>query len=490
MLQHRLLLRSGLLSVLALLAACDQLDIDQRNLDPVSSNYPAGTPGEFTVLFSRSPEVQVTGRIAADGTVTCNRPFPQYRTRISDCRFEVDVDEQGQWQLFSGRSYVVGAEGSYVLPQANAGGGLVTEDFDTRTGYVVSVEWRMDGYAPAASACLHDRPRSTFLTRTSAGERLSESQDYYVCSPVLAVSDSSNTLAVRSGPNALRLQRGQQRVLLHSDSDFPLDAQLLIRSPHVLGSLRADASCPIAGAEGGAAVQVSPTIVRDGRLVRQIDLDRNLLSEDEVEFAEVFLRIEGNFALGEAGIRVVGHTLATMLEMTVLPGNQTVLGDGVWWRVLRLPGSTPLLMTTAADRVPAPRGFCEAHLIRALHVTSDPSSANLRTGDSVDLIVRFDQPVDALMAGRSATLRLETGATDRIAEAIPSLDPHELRFRYTVQAGDRSERLEVFSRHALQVRDGAEAVEPTQGIDLRLPAPGGTGSLGQTSNLVVEGAPS
>ena len=96
-------------------------------------------------------------------------------------------------------------------------------------------------------------------------------------------------------------------------------------------------------------------------------------------------------------------------------------------------------------------------------------------------------------------VKLETGNVDRFAEYSSYAGSVLVYYRYTVQAGDESDDLDYESRNALHwvVRHKAERTNsvytfrPTDdnslNINCRLPGPGTTNSLADTSAIVVDG---
>ena len=69
-------------------------------------------------------------------------------------------------------------------------------------------------------------------------------------------------------------------------------------------------------------------------------------------------------------------------------------------------------------------------------------------GDTIQVAVRFDEPV--VVTG-TPQLTLETGATDRVVDYTSGSGSNVLTFSYTVQAGDESADLDVFSSPACTV---------------------------------------
>ncbi|PLP95591.1 hypothetical protein CYD26_03025 [Pseudomonas sp. FFUP_PS_473] len=121
-------------------------------------------------------------------------------------------------------------------------------------------------------------------------------------------------------------------------------------------------------------------------------------------------------------------------------------------------------------------------------VVATPSSdgAN-KVGDTIDIVVNFDNAVVVDQTSGSPTLLLDTGVIDRQAVYVGGSGSNQLTFRYIVQAGDVSADLDYASTAALSL-NGA-VMQSTQGYAaiLTLPTVGGADSLGGRSNIVVDG---
>ena len=120
-------------------------------------------------------------------------------------------------------------------------------------------------------------------------------------------------------------------------------------------------------------------------------------------------------------------------------------------------------------------------------VAAPGSDGAHKVGDTVDIVVSFDNNVIVDQTSGSPTLLLETGAIDRQAVYLSGSGTNQLTFRYTVQAGDVSGDLDYASTTALSL-NGA-VLQSAQGYAaiLTLPTVGGADSLGGRSNVVVDG---
>ena len=131
-------------------------------------------------------------------------------------------------------------------------------------------------------------------------------------------------------------------------------------------------------------------------------------------------------------------------------------------------------------------------------VTSTSSNGTYTVGQTITLRVTFSEPVNVL--GWLA-MTLETGPTDRTVfcsncsgndTGVTTRD-----FSYKVQVGDRSPDLNYQSTKPIMFNTGRSAASATTGkitatddgtsANLVFPAPGETGSLSQTSQLLING---
>jgi fibronectin-binding autotransporter adhesin len=77
-------------------------------------------------------------------------------------------------------------------------------------------------------------------------------------------------------------------------------------------------------------------------------------------------------------------------------------------------------------------------------------------------------------------LTLETGTVDRSVDYVSGSGTDTLVFNYTVQAGDTASDLDYLSSNALALNGGTLRDAAANDAVLTLPAPGATGSLGET----------
>jgi surface protein len=124
----------------------------------------------------------------------------------------------------------------------------------------------------------------------------------------------------------------------------------------------------------------------------------------------------------------------------------------------------------------------------ATNVTSPDPNGSYGIGKVISIDVVFNQPVSVFDPGSAGPLelRLETGATDRVATYVSGSGTSKLRFEYTVADGDESADLDYASTGALElngleIRNGSATVAATT-----LPNPGAVGSLGANKAMVIE----
>ncbi|MES2942387.1 MAG: FG-GAP-like repeat-containing protein, partial [Pseudomonadota bacterium] len=121
----------------------------------------------------------------------------------------------------------------------------------------------------------------------------------------------------------------------------------------------------------------------------------------------------------------------------------------------------------------------------AAPLASTTPNGTYGTGSVITLTVRFDENVLVNTAGGTPTLKLETGTIDRFAVYSGGSGTNTLTFTYTVQAGDTSADLDIFSSAALALNGGT--LRDTAGNDagLHLGAPGSAASLAAHTALVI-----
>ncbi|WP_447749035.1 DUF4347 domain-containing protein [Pseudomonas nicosulfuronedens] len=118
-------------------------------------------------------------------------------------------------------------------------------------------------------------------------------------------------------------------------------------------------------------------------------------------------------------------------------------------------------------------------------VTSSTPDGTYKVGDTVTVIVTFDQSVT--VSGGTPKLLLETGAIDRLATYVSGSGSNSLTFTYTVQAGDVSADLDFNSSAALALNGASIQNANTNNAVLTLPTPGAADSLGANKAIVIDG---
>lgn len=110
-----------------------------------------------------------------------------------------------------------------------------------------------------------------------------------------------------------------------------------------------------------------------------------------------------------------------------------------------------------------------------------------KVGDTLTATITFDQAVVVDASNGTPTLLLETGAVDRQAIYVSGSGTSTLTFRYVVQAGDSTTRLDYASSAALAL-NGASIRSATQfDAILDLPTPGGGDSLAAQHAIQIDG---
>ncbi|HEX7984617.1 MAG TPA: Ig-like domain-containing protein, partial [Duganella sp.] len=118
-------------------------------------------------------------------------------------------------------------------------------------------------------------------------------------------------------------------------------------------------------------------------------------------------------------------------------------------------------------------------------ITSSTANGSYKVGDTIAVNVTFDSAVT--VAG-TPQLTLATGGGGRAVNYASGSGSTTLTFNYTVQAGDSSGDLDIFSTGALGLNGGS--IIQTNGAaaaTLTLPTPGAAGSLGANKALVIDG---
>jgi len=119
-------------------------------------------------------------------------------------------------------------------------------------------------------------------------------------------------------------------------------------------------------------------------------------------------------------------------------------------------------------------------------VGSSTANGFYAAGSTIDINVGFDSAVTVTGAPQ---LLLAVGGLGHNAAYLSGSGSSTLTFRYTVQAGDSSADLDVYSSSALTLNGGA--IKATVGgtdATLTLPSPGAVGSLGANKAIVLDTA--
>ncbi|WP_390521704.1 Ig-like domain-containing protein, partial [Vibrio fortis] len=118
------------------------------------------------------------------------------------------------------------------------------------------------------------------------------------------------------------------------------------------------------------------------------------------------------------------------------------------------------------------------------NVTSTKADGTYKVGDTVAIIVEFDE---AVIVTGTPKLTLETGSTDRVADYASGSGSTTLTFNYTVQAGDSSSDLGYTSTAALTLNGGT--IQDSAGNDatLTLASPGASNSLSANKAIIIDG---
>ena len=118
-------------------------------------------------------------------------------------------------------------------------------------------------------------------------------------------------------------------------------------------------------------------------------------------------------------------------------------------------------------------------------ITSSTANGSYKVGDTISIQVAFD---NAVTVTGTPQLTLATGGAGRAVNYASGSATNTLTFSYTVQAGDSSSDLDLFSTGALTL-NGGSIVQTSGGsaANLALPTPGTAGSLGANKALVIDG---
>lgn len=121
-------------------------------------------------------------------------------------------------------------------------------------------------------------------------------------------------------------------------------------------------------------------------------------------------------------------------------------------------------------------------------VSSITPDGTYKAGDEILVDVKFNEIV-TLSGSGPPTLKLNTGDTPQLATYVSGSGSTDIRFSYTVQAGDNITDLDYFDRESLTL-NGA-SLKDSFGSDskLTLPPAGGLTSLAGAKNIVLDTTP-
>ena len=206
-----------------------------------------------------------------------------------------------------------------------------------------------------------------------------------------------------------------------------------------------------------------------------------------------------------AGLYNAAGATLTLLNGVAFSYNLAAGGGGAGWRAggqavgalwndgaLDLQGGTPTFAHNAAGsglsgiNVATPASYNDILTWPPTITQVSASTADGSYGVGVLIPIQLTFSESVTVTG-TPQLTLETGTTDRVATYASGSGTDTLVFNYTVQAGDTSADLDYASTSALALNSGTIVSEfSTQNAVLTLPAPGTTGSLGDSKALVIE----
>jgi hypothetical protein len=118
------------------------------------------------------------------------------------------------------------------------------------------------------------------------------------------------------------------------------------------------------------------------------------------------------------------------------------------------------------------------------NVSSLVANGTYGPGAVITLAVQF---TEAVLVSGIPRLQLDLGTPDRFATYTVGSGTSTLTFSYTVQPGDISADLDAISVNALSLNGGTiKDVAFGNNANLKIPAPGATGSLGANKNLLID----
>nr|WP_267874823.1 Ig-like domain-containing protein [Duganella aquatilis] len=117
------------------------------------------------------------------------------------------------------------------------------------------------------------------------------------------------------------------------------------------------------------------------------------------------------------------------------------------------------------------------------NITSSTANGSYKAGSLIDVTMTFS---DVVTVSGTPQLTLATGGAGRAINYTSGSGTNTLHFTYTVQAGDNSADLDIFSTSALSTNGGSIRNLSAVSATLTLPTPGATGSLGANKALVID----
>jgi hypothetical protein len=157
---------------------------------------------------------------------------------------------------------------------------------------------------------------------------------------------------------------------------------------------------------------------------------------------------------------------------------------------LAITTSSALLADTSVS-IALPSAFTVANTPPAAatvsSVTATTANGTYKAGDTIHIIVTFNNTVDVDTTGGIPELQLETGTTDRYAVYTSGSGLNVLMFDYAVQAGDTASKLEYKATSALTLNSGTIRNTGTSvSATLTLPTLNTANSLGGSKTIVID----
>jgi hypothetical protein len=196
------------------------------------------------------------------------------------------------------------------------------------------------------------------------------------------------------------------------------------------------------------------------------DTTRVLLGNGNGTFAA-----EVSFAAGDGPLSVALGDLNGDGRLDITTANSSSGDASVLLNSLAFTGQTATVIDTPS----------------IIALTSTNSEGTYTIGDTITIKAQFSA---ALAITGNPRLQLETGTADQYAIytslSTTAISNDTITFTYTVQAGDRSIKLDQLSSTALQLNGGS--IKGANGIDanLTLAEPGEPGSLGANAALAID----